>query len=88
MPILLRIALIKKKMSPREQRNYAASERKHLIVSRIFQTDGHERRLLGLMKNNPAEEFPKAFGYKSGSRNTIFRFVGERSGNGLKKSLL
>ena len=77
----------KKKMSPREQRNHAVSKRKHLIVSRIFQTDGHERRLLVFMKNNPAEEFPKAFGYKSGPRNTIFRFVGERSGTGLKNSL-
>ena len=32
------------------------------IVSRIFQTDGHDKRLLVRMKNHPAEEFPKAIG--------------------------
>ena len=77
----------KKKTSPREQRNHTASKRKHLIVSRIFQTDGHERRLLVFMKNNPEEEFSKAFGYKSGPRNTILRFVAERSSKGLNDSL-
>ena len=37
------------------------------------------------MKNYPAEEFPKAFGYKSGPRNTIFRFASDSPGDGLKK---
>ena len=32
------------------------------IVSRIFQTDGHDKRLLVRMKNRHAETFPKAFG--------------------------
>ena len=36
-------------------------------------------------KKRPLEEFPKAFGYKSGPRNTIFRFASERPGDGSKK---
>ena len=38
-------------------------------------------------KKRPLEEFPKAFGYKSGPRNTIFRFASERPGDGSKNSL-
>ena len=56
------------------------------IVSRIFQTDGYDKRLLVRMKNHPAEEFPKGIGQKSRPRNTIFHFVGERSRDGLKNS--
>jgi len=32
------------------------------IVTRIFQTGGHDKRLLVRMKNHPAEKFPKAIG--------------------------
>ena len=38
-------------------------------------------------KKRPLKEFPKAFSYKSGPRNTIFRFASERPGDGSKNSL-
>ena len=72
------IAPDKKKVNPPYQRKYVASKPRHSFKN--LQEDGHEIKLLALMKQHRLEEFgiPKSTWLEKWAENMISRFVDGR----------